>query len=570
MDRNTGLIRCMDVLDTMRWFLTGSVFLMLTLLSSMAHSATLYMPDDCANLHACFQKMSPNDTLIIRDGVYTGASNTISHNAGEYPPNGSGNSGDPNNGYTVIRAENDGKVTFDGEKKERLFYLNRGEHAYLIFRGIKFINPSNTASTRDAVGLYQNCNCHHIKFIRVGAMVSDPQGSASGFAIYKASYILLEESYVWGESRYGILLSISEHIIVRRCVVRLDRAYGSGWPISLFQSYDSKYVEWQNNIAIDSDSDYYTNYSYIGSAFNTRKIYVHSSGTYYTEDNRFRGNIALNIHHYKGGSSESSTTVGPAYQIAVDGDSTLPNTYEHNVGWDVSAGIRNTGDTNNARATVKNMTLYVPRQPADPNGEGYGVRHTYLTITDSIIIGGEKYGIGYGAESDYNVIYNTGDDFAYSSTPGANDRTVDKGNAINPVYDSSGNPSGGLKYITRIESSSNLSTIGSGGGSVGATILYRYGESGTLWGETGYNTLTDESLWPFPYEEQIRSDFRTYNPGGTDSSKPDGKRGFCADGKGLYGGNITLTSYIWEYLGNPCPPEICDYEPSPPQNLRVR
>ena len=38
-----------------------------------------------------------------------------------------------------------------------------------------------------------------------------------------------------------------------------------------------------------------------------------------------------------------------------------------------------------------------------------------------------------------------------------------------------------------------------------------------------------------------------------------GNIGFCADGTGLYGGNITLTSYIWEYLGNPCPQEICDY-----------
>ena len=30
-----------------------------------------------------------------------------------------------------------------------------------------------------------------------------------------------------------------------------------------------------------------------------------------------------------------------------------------------------------------------------------------------------------------------------------------------------------------------------------------------------------------------------------------------APGNGLYGGPITLTSYIWEYLGNPCPVGVC-------------
>jgi hypothetical protein len=36
-----------------------------------------------------------------------------------------------------------------------------------------------------------------------------------------------------------------------------------------------------------------------------------------------------------------------------------------------------------------------------------------------------------------------------------------------------------------------------------------------------------------------------------------GARGFATSGTGLYGGPITLTSYIWEYLGNPCPTDIC-------------
>jgi len=58
---------------------------------------------------------------------------------------------------------------------------------------------------------------------------------------------------------------------------------------------------------------------------------------------------------------------------------------------------------------------------------------------------------------------------------------------------------------------------------------------------------------------------RTYNAGSMNA-----KRGFAGDGNGLYGGSITLTSYIWEYLGNPCPSDICNYLLAAPTNLVVQ
>jgi hypothetical protein len=93
----------------------------------------------------------------------------------------------------------------------------------------------------------------------------------------------------------------------------------------------------------------------------------------------------------------------------------------------------------------------------------------------------------------------------------------------------------------------------------GAVILYKHGTSGTFWGETGWDTITNESLWPFPYEAEIKAVFAEqiptptgYNPSGNVSA-----RGFAASGNGLYGGPKTLTSYIWEYTGTPCPTNIC-------------
>ena len=93
----------------------------------------------------------------------------------------------------------------------------------------------------------------------------------------------------------------------------------------------------------------------------------------------------------------------------------------------------------------------------------------------------------------------------------------------------------------------------------GAVVMKRYGVSGTRWGEPGYDQLTTENLWPWPYQDKIKAVFREVNnvPAGNNPSTNNTLRGFAANGNGLYGGPITLTSYIWEMTGTPCPPTVC-------------
>src|SRR4029077_12131339 len=109
---------------------------------------------------------------------------------------------------------------------------------------------------------------------------------------------------------------------------------------------------------------------------------------------------------------------------------------------------------------------------------------------------------------------------------------------------------GALKYLPRIEAGSSLQTAGSGGGPIGANVIYRWGATGTLWGESGYDSITGELLWPFPNEDVIKADMASYvGSGGV------GARGF-ATGNSLDGTPQTLTKYIWEYLGNQIPADV--------------
>jgi len=81
----------------------------------------------------------------------------------------------------------------------------------------------------------------------------------------------------------------------------------------------------------------------------------------------------------------------------------------------------------------------------------------------------------------------------------------------------------GLKFPVRVEAGSSLATSG-----IGPDVTKRIGVSGTLFGEPGYDTMLAESLWPYPNETRIKSDFDSV--------------------RAAFGGK-SLTDYVWEQLG---------------------
>jgi hypothetical protein len=180
--------------------------------------------------------------------------------------------------------------------------------------------------------------------------------------------------------------------------------------------------------------------------------------------------------------------------------------------------------------------------------------YTSQTVADNIFQnitsgGANTFAVSDWVTPNYNYYYENAANLGstvyqgYTPTAGANDVQ-----GVNPQ----------IKYITREEPGTPVYGTASDGGNIGATILYEIGTTGTLYGDPGYDTVTSTSLWPFPNEAVIKSDMATFsmtNP--ITGNAISGMRGFAAPGNGLYGGPITLTSYIWEALGNACPAGIC-------------
>lgn len=100
-----------------------------------------------------------------------------------------------------------------------------------------------------------------------------------------------------------------------------------------------------------------------------------------------------------------------------------------------------------------------------------------------------------------------------------------------------------LNYLVRPDHVSNRSR--------GATVTHRYIDG----------VLTDEQLWPWPLESIIKEHMCNQTDLATVHRSVQDIPAWCASDQ-------TLTEYIWEYLGNPMPPNPY-LQLSAPKNLRL-
>lgn len=419
-------------------------------------------------------------TYILKDGTYNYSGSEIMG-----IPDGTAG------GYTVIRAENNGEAII--ATSSMALNMNHTD-AYIQIEGIKFDN----AYIKSVLG-------NHIK-VQKCAFAGGPSTANTGnFAMGTNDYndthhILVEDCWFYGPGgRYKVLVYQSSQIVLRRLVVRDD----GGWtdnasnPEAGICVYESSDVSCQNCIVIDSNLTTYDNNN-VGAFYVTGH-----AGNPPTNNLKYFGCMALNnkmqVWH------NDTDDGGQGCEV------------ENFIGYDHEYGMGTSNRSMNI--SMKNITLgkFVNRALAD-----YG--DYAISVTNSIL---------FNAGANYTgTVVST-----YTDTYSPNDFSGAGIIHVNPLTN-------GLVYLPRIEAGSTLKTSGSSGGQMGAEIIKRYGVSGTLWGESGYNTLTSENLWPWPNEARIKTDMAA-----------DDARGFCT-GNSLDGTPQTLTKYIWEYLGNQIPSSV--------------
>lgn len=466
----------------------------------------------CLSLRGAMSKMSGGDTVVIGDGTYSGTSNSV--DSSTYPPYGSSSA------WTIIKAEHDGGVTFNGSSFI-LDYTSGNRAYYYQLEGLVWSNATFWVSFG-----------HHVKVLRCGGYNAGAGNVEQFGASEGSSYILFEDCYAWGEARYKFLAWKASQVIFRRCVGRLDKEDAQGQNIAGMAMYSTTDGLVQNSIVVDMDTpSYWTNVSYYNGCF------VVPVTVYPGHNVTFDGNICLN------------SKMGGLWEESYDGSNkSYDTTIRNNVFWDTPQMDNNewVNSTRGVNPTWTNNTFGVAHL-----GEAYlsMYKSSNGSVTNNLFYDINTAGVVlshwdiYGTAHDYNTYY---------ASTGLPTLSAHEYTNKNPIWNASTNPTGALKYITRVETGSNHSGIGSGGADIGANVVKRVGASGTLWGEAGYDVEQAESLWPFPNEDIIKAKMASYSYSGL-----TGARGFAASGNGLYGGPITLTSYIWEYLGNPCPTGIC-------------
>lgn len=483
----------------------------------------------CRTIRSGVNKLFPGDTLVVGDGTYTGQNNMLSTSGWNYDiPSGTSNN------WITIKGENHLGAIIDGQNIYRPIHLE--DERYVTFENFYIRNPEITSGAGGANFFARYCD--HLKILNMAA-----ENGHGKFWMARCHHVLIEGCVAWGKGTYYYFFggeagnyAASQYNVVRRSVARRDCHRGSqgGNHYSAFVSYWGDNTYFQNNISLDANP----------ADCGDLTVPIQTMSVFYT---------ANGSSNY---SAEGNISVNDEGQIGQFESNASPVTLRNNAIW-----LKRTNDnlgvyTYGPAVAVDNNTFGNVGGTGEYSGQCVRTNgNPILSLKNNIIWGCEKGGlINVNSNNSYNVLYNNGVNYFYS-TPGLGERTD-----IDPF-------NSGLKYLPETESGSLLKSVGESGGKVGASVVKKVGRPGTLYGEAGWDEVTSEDLWPWENEEKIKQILRTYSGSYVDDNSQfvavEGQRGFASSGNGLYGGPITLTSYIWEYLGNPCPAEICDYGQEP-------
>jgi len=449
-----------------------------------------------------FSNMGPGDELILADGTYSEAQGTgyisyLGTNSSQIP------SGDSPANSTYVHALNPGKVFVEG----RLFVgRSTRKDSYIKIEGITFVGGGT---------LY---NTYYVTIKNSGFDGSFSIGTNDHD--FGNTYDLVEDVWIWASqariiaSNYRADYNTWRRVVVRGDGCNVSACLGSGNPNVGITVYESNNTSLQNIIVVDRILNGGSPYSDFASAQHTPNQYLYGK-------NEWLGTISVNAPD-------------SAYYFELDQNGTIDPTIKIS---NAVAYNPNGAGFNIARSGTNNQLEYLTSGNAGGDGIRVAPELTTGSLTNAVVFNAGKWGINSKYKPSYTDVWN-------SASSDYNQTTCSIGClSSNPLSD--GTPPS-MKYITRIENGSLLESAGSGGGPIGANVIYRYGIDGSRFGDPGYDTLTGTPLWPWPNEGRIKAEMCATTT-----------RGFCSNGLRLDGINpITLTSYIWEQLGNATPASI--------------
>ena len=488
-----------------------------------------------------FSTMASGDELVLLDGIYSvEQGNGIMRDVGAHGEaiefSKAIPSGKSIDWQTIVRAEIPGAVTIN-EYISDLVPKGRGK-PISIGRSTR----KDSFITIDGIYFDGGGQLYNSEYITV-----KNSGFHGGFGVGTGdhhngnSYNLIEDVWIWAENTRIVAINYRAHNNVwRRVVVRSEGCDDPGCegfpkqdPSVGITVYDSHDVSMQNILVVDRVLRNDKPYGDFATAQHTADTQYHFGR------NEWLGCLSINSHDAS---------------LAFEADLVLAES-EVDFIWFIDnfvsvgsslSGINigntpyNYSDVGSPTSIVKNSSI-IMSSDVEVNKSAIRVSpsQTSVLTQNSLTIGATRAGynqVGSSVENSvaYNPAASEGDFDVKSCTQCVSLVT-------SPLTDNS------VLFPLRVEVGSQVSTVITNI-IPGAEVIKQYGESGARWGDDDYRLLTENNLWPWPNEDQIKKDLCT---------KPGITRGFCSAEKRLDGINpITLTSYIWESLGNQMPESI--------------
>lgn len=517
-----------------------------------------------ADLAAAFAVAAAGSTIILKDGTSTSSNNTINNSASATsvtPPNGTYTTytdGSGNTRYTVIKftvimAETPLGFTFDGNNTVQQFARFSGNHgyeaeqiAYDATAGTsQFVNSGLSSIARVGIKVkgvlckntvYNGFSAEWSRFIAFEycGMISK-YTDAVGFSVQKSADCLVENCFETGNSRGAAGTYKGLRNVFRR-IMTVRQNSSTAFPLQGVSLYESRHTACQNFYDLDAKParPWVTGGASMGVTYSVAMPETDFNGnatTDYSDDTDVTQVLSLN--NYMGSiGTEAYDNTAFATKFR----------FKNVVAWDCSNYELGYAMINGGPLTLDGCIFGLHRNLCGTTSGNVNFVQTYrntVAINHMVSHKASVDGSYAGVNAGYHI-NNSNPSTLSNSTISQFTGTLATGSCTQTnVSTTRVATDTGLDNISRITPGSVLAGLGQGLVDGAKDIFHAIGKLGTFWGETGWNSWSDEDVSESMPVAQFQTVLRAYsytgnqNLGGTDKSSGgasaalSGNRGFA-------------------------------------------